>query len=86
MVTFSDSLRIERCASVQLHTIYMFQVHYTVAFGNGVYLSSPSILRITFFLKLPNAILRKTSLIALEACSSLASLLMVTILFFGSLN
>jgi hypothetical protein len=83
----SDSSRIGRCASLQLHTIYMFQVHYTVTFcGNCVYFSSPSILMITFFLKLPNANLRKISLIALEACTWLASSLTVTISCFGSLN
>ena len=84
---FSDFSKIERCASLQLHTIYMFQIHYTVTFcGNCVYLSSPSILMIAFLLKLPNAILRKISLIAFEACSWLASFLTVTISCFGSLN
>lgn len=82
----SDSLRIGRCASVQLHIIYMFQNTLYGYLGNCIYSSLPSTLRITFFLKLPNAILRNTSLIALEACSSLVPFSIVIISCFGSLN
>jgi hypothetical protein len=62
----------------------MFKIH--PRFSNEcTYLSVPSTLRITFFLTFPKAILWKTFLITLEACSSLAFLI-VTISCFGSLN